>query len=60
MKELAIIIELLGIVAIAVGTYTEFKFQAPRGHKYILVGSLLLVMGAFIWAKAVPLGLLAN
>lgn len=54
MKKLALSVELLGIAAIATGIIIEFTYEAGLGFMTITTGSLLIAIGALIWAKIIP------
>lgn len=58
MKTIAISIELLGIAVIGAGIAVEIVYQASIGLIAITVGSLLIAMGGFVWAKIIPQGAL--
>lgn len=56
MKKLAICVELSGIAVIAIGIAIELIYAATIGFVAITTGSLLLVVGGFIWAKVTSKG----
>jgi|GEM_PF-4150594 hypothetical protein len=53
MNILALILELIGILAIGLGIFYEVIHHAGVGFIAITVGSLLIAVGALIWAKII-------
>ena len=54
LVTLALILKVTGIAAITSGIVVELKRKAGWGYVAITVGSLLVAIGALIWAKVIP------
>lgn len=54
MKYTALVLEVLGIVAICSGIIIETIYKAHYGLVIITVGSLLIAIGGIVWAKIMP------
>ena len=51
MKTIALIIELVGIIAISAGIGIEISQHAEAGYMAISIGSALVAAGGIIWGK---------